>query len=127
MKKFLIGLFLFLGLIGVNSIMENQTEAIAKDMNERTVVRASHILVDSKEEASQIKSDIESGKISFEDAASKYSKCPSGQRGGDLGGFGKGMMVKPFEDAAFSAQIGEVTEPVKTQFGYHLIKVTAAK
>ena len=127
MKKFLIGLFLFLGLIGVNTIMENQTEAIAKDMTERTVVRASHILVDSKEEASQIKSEIESGKISFEDAASKYSKCPSGQRGGDLGGFGKGMMVKPFEDAAFSAPIGEVTEPIKTQFGYHLIKVTAAK
>ena len=127
MKKLLAVLFLFIGLIGVNTIMDNQTEAIAKDMYERTMVRASHILVDSKEEALQIKSDIDTGKISFEDAASKYSKCPSGQMGGDLGGFGRGMMVKPFEDAAFSAPVGEVTEPVKTQFGYHLIKVTAAK
>ena len=127
MKKLLAVLFLFIGLIGVNTIMDNQTEAIAKDMYERTMVRASHILVDSKEEALQIKSDIDTGKISFEDAASKYSKCPSGQMGGDLGGFGRGMMVKPFENAAFSAPVGEVTEPVKTQFGYHLIKVTAAK
>ncbi|MCR4881477.1 MAG: peptidyl-prolyl cis-trans isomerase [bacterium] len=111
--------------------MENQTEVSAKSNYEspnRTMVRASHILVDTQDEALKLKSDIESGKISFEDAAAKYSKCPSGRRsGGDLGGFGRGQMVKPFEDAAFSAPVGEITEPVKTQFGYHLIKVTATK
>ena len=131
MKKFLACLFVVLAFIGVNFIMENQTEVSAKSNYEspnRTMVRASHILVDTKEEALKIKADIESGKITFEDAAVKYSKCPSGRRaGGDLGGFGRGAMVKPFEDAAFSSPVGEVSEPVKTQFGYHLIKVTAAK
>ena len=131
MKRILICLFFMLAMLGVSFIMENQTDVSAKSNYEspnRTVVRASHILVDTREEALKLKSDIESGKISFEDAAAKYSKCPSGRRsGGDLGGFGRGQMVKPFEDAAFSAPIGEVTEPVQTQFGYHLIKVTSAK
>ena len=130
MKKFLVCVLLVLGFIGVNFVMENQNEVSAKGMYEsqnRVAVRASHILVDSKEEAVQLRQDIADGKISFEDAASQYSKCPSGQRGGDLGVFTRGQMVKTFEDAAFSAPVGEVTEPVKTQFGYHLIKVTAAK
>ena len=131
MKKLLLCLFLCLAMIGAGFIMENQTDVEAKSIYEspnRTMVRASHILVDTKEEALKIKADIENGKISFEDAAAKYSKCPSGSRsGGDLGGFGRGQMVKPFEDAAFKAPVGEITEPVQTQFGYHLIKVTAAK
>ena len=57
--------------------------------------------------------------------AKAHSKCPSGQNGGDLGSFGRGMMVKPFEDAAFGSEIGTVVGPVQTQFGYHLIKRTA--
>ena len=63
----------------------------------------------------------------FEDLAKRFSKCPSREQGGDLGFFGKGMMVREFEDAAFSLPVGQVSSPIKTQFGYHLIKVTAKR
>ena len=91
-----------------------------------TTVRASHILVKNRNEAVQIKKDIENGG-SFEEYAQKYSLCPSGQRGGDLGYFGRGQMVKEFEDEAFELPVGEVSEPVLTDFGWHLIKVTDKK
>ena len=90
-------------------------------------VRASHILVKTIEEAKDIKSKIENGELDFELAAAQFSLCPSGARGGDLGFFGKGMMVKPFEDAAFALEQGKISQPVQTQFGYHLIMVTDAK
>ena len=88
-------------------------------------VTASHILVSDKETLDSIKADIEAGNISFEDAARANSTCPSGQNGGELGQFGRGQMVKEFEDAAFSLEVGVVSEPVQTQFGWHLIKVSA--
>lgn len=87
-------------------------------------VEASHILVKTEEEAKKIKQEIESGSIDFPHAAGKYSMCPSGGDGGSLGEFGRGMMVKPFEDAAFAAELNKITEPVQTQFGWHLILVT---
>ncbi len=88
-------------------------------------VRASHVLVKTEDEAKKLREDINAGKISFEDAARKISLCPSGHEGGDLGFFKRGVMVKPFEDAAFAMkEIGEVSEPVKTQFGWHLIQLT---
>ena len=62
-----------------------------------------------------------------EDAAKEFSTCPSKATGGDLGAFGRGQMVKEFEDAAFAAEVGHVVGPVKTQFGYHLIKVEDKK
>lgn len=93
--------------------------ALAEDY---TRVKAKHILVDTKAEATKIKAEIDDG-ASFDYYARTYSKCPSGQNGGSLGYFGRGQMVKPFEDAAFNGEIGKVSEPVKTQFGWHLIMV----
>lgn len=86
-------------------------------------IRARHILVDTKEQADDLKTKIEGG-TTFENLAREHSKCPSGQQGGDLGEFGKGQMVKEFEEAAFSLQEGEVSGPIQTQFGYHLIQRT---
>ena len=87
-------------------------------------VSAKHILVKDEAKCQQILEEIAAGKV-FEEAAQQYSTCPSGQKGGDLGSFGKGQMVKEFEEAAFAAEIGQVVGPVQTQFGYHLIKVEA--
>ena len=89
-----------------------------------TSIRAQHILVENKFEIDDIKRKLDEG-VKFEDCARDFSKCPSGQQGGDLGFFGKGQMVKPFEDAAFSLAVDEVSDAVQTQFGYHLIKRTA--
>lgn len=89
-----------------------------------TEIRASHILVKTEKEAQDIYNEIKNGK-DFAQAAQENSLCPSGQNGGDLGFFGKGMMVRPFEDAAFALdEIGEISQPVETQFGWHLIQLT---
>lgn len=87
-------------------------------------VRASHILVGNYYQAEQIRKDIIEGNGSFEYFANLYSKCPSGRNGGDLGYFKKGQMVPQFEIAAFNLPVGEISKPVWTQFGWHLIKVT---
>lgn len=84
-------------------------------------IKARHILVDQEFEAQDLIKKLEQGS-SFEDLAQKFSKCPSKARGGDLGEFGKGRMVPSFEEAAFGLQINEVSGPVRTQFGYHLIQ-----
>ncbi len=86
-------------------------------------VAASHILVDQEHEVKDIITKIGAGET-FEKMAKDFSKCPSGKSGGALGEFGRGMMVKPFEDAAFGLEVGQLSGPVKTQFGYHLIKRT---
>ncbi len=89
-------------------------------------VRASHILVETETEARNLLDQINAGK-DFAELAKANSNCPSGTRGGDLGSFSRGRMVKEFEDVAFGMEIGQVSEPVKTQFGFHLIKVTEKK
>ena len=89
-------------------------------------IRASHILVKTEEEAKKLLEEIKNG-ADFAKLASEHSICPSGRDGGDLRFFGRGMMVKPFEDAAFALKKGEVSEPVETQFGWHLIKLTDIK
>lgn len=84
---------------------------------------ARHILVDSEEECNSLKAQIEAGS-DFADVAKEHSKCPSGGRGGDLGTFGPGQMVKEFNDVVFNDEVGVVHGPVQTQFGYHLLEVT---
>tara|TARA_R110002049_G_scaffold252264_2_gene427390 strand:+ start:117330 stop:117611 length:282 start_codon:yes stop_codon:yes gene_type:complete len=85
---------------------------------------ARHILVDSEEQCNELKNQISQGS-DFAEVAKQHSKCPSGSSGGELGEFGPGMMVKEFDEVVFSAPLNEVQGPVKTQFGYHLLEVTA--
>ena len=87
--------------------------------------RCSHILVDTQQEAYDLYNQIMSGANFAQLAAQRY-KCPSGRQGGDLGWFGRGQMVKPFEDAAFSYNPGDVTI-VQTQFGWHVIYITGQR
>ncbi len=89
-------------------------------------VNASHILVDSEDKALEILAKINAGEVSFEEAAAEHSSCPSKANGGNLGDFGRGQMVPEFDSAVFDMQVGEISSaPVKTQFGYHLIKLNA--
>jgi parvulin-like peptidyl-prolyl isomerase len=102
-------------------------------------VRASHILLmyqgssrstasRSKEQAAQeiqaLKAQIDAG-ADFAELARQHSDCPSRSKGGDLGAFGRGQMVGPFEDATFGMAVGATSGVVETQFGYHLIRRTA--
>lgn len=87
-------------------------------------ISASHILVEQEYLAQDVLKKLAEGN-SFESLAKAFSKCPSGEDGGDLGSFGKGQMVPAFQDAAFALKVGEVSPIVRTQFGYHIIKRTA--
>tara|TARA_B100000029_G_scaffold501627_1_gene575443 strand:+ start:218 stop:493 length:276 start_codon:yes stop_codon:yes gene_type:complete len=87
-------------------------------------IGAMHILVDHEYEVEDLIKKLENGE-KFEQLAADFSKCPSGKQGGNLGEFGKGMMVEEFEKAAFDLEVDQVSGPVKTQFGYHLIKRTS--
>jgi peptidyl-prolyl cis-trans isomerase C len=86
-------------------------------------VTASHILVKTEDEAKAARERVVGGEA-FGDVAQDVSTCPSKERGGDLGAFSKGRMVPEFEQVAFDMEVDEISEPVKTQFGYHIIKVT---
>ena len=87
-------------------------------------IKASHILVEKKSLAEQIIEEINMG-AAFADMARKHSTCPSRKKGGNLGEFGRGQMVKEFETASFGLKKGEMTQtPIKTKFGYHIIKRT---
>lgn len=87
------------------------------------IARARHILVPSQAECEDLKKQIEGG-ADFAKMAREHSQCPSGKQGGDLGQFSPGQMVKEFDKVVFSAEVGKVHGPVKTQFGYHLIQIT---
>lgn len=122
-----------LGQLAMRNIMKDATvtaEEVKEYYDTNTekfahgpAVHAKHILVDKEDECKSILEKIENGEKTFEDAAKEFSNCPSKAQGGDLGEFSRGQMVKEFEDAAFDAEIGKIVGPVKTQFGFHLIKV----
>lgn len=108
----------------VDKMSDKELEAyFNKNKDSLSKVRASHILVATKEEAEEISKEIKSGKP-FEDFLDKSTDEAAKAQNGDLGFFAKGAMVKEFSDKAFSMKKGEVSGPVKTQFGYHIIKVT---
>ena len=106
-------------------------------MSKKNKISASHILImhkdsqnsrselsldEAKKQIDSIYNDIKSGVIKFSDAAVQHSNCPSGQSGGSLGEFTKGMMVKAFEDVAFSLDVEQLSEPFESEFGFHIIK-----
>ncbi|MFA5215551.1 peptidylprolyl isomerase [Sulfuricurvum sp.] len=85
---------------------------------------ARHILVKTEAECNTLKQEIENG-ASFAEVAADHSQCPSGRKGGDLGKFSPGQMVKEFDSAVFNGDVGVLYGPIKTQFGYHLLEVTS--
>lgn len=109
-------------------VTEEEIAEFYKENKERfqkpEMMNASHILVEDKEKANEVIKEINNG-LSFEEAAGKYSSCQSKENGGNLGEFGKGQMVPEFEEAAFALEENVVSEPVKSQFGYHIIKVNS--
>ncbi len=135
MKKFL-SLFLFVSALiclSGNCLCSLNSVSSRVEAAEYKQVQAYHILVPTEQQAVELKNEINKGQnraevfSNFTSAARKYSKCPSGADGGKLGWFSRGDMVKPFEEAAFNLSEGTVSEPVKTQFGYHLIYVVSKK
>ena len=85
--------------------------------------RAKHILVQDPAFTEDVKKQIENGDLTFEEAAERYSSCPSSAAGGDLGTFSPGQMVPEFDRVVFSEEVGKVIGPVSTQFGFHLILI----
>lgn len=126
MMKNLIKTFLAVAVVflGLNAFASGGFLNPNLDVHE---VRASHVLVKTRKEALQLKKQIENGDITFEDAARQYSLCPSGQYGGDLGYFNRKQMVQQFADTAFDLKVGEISDPVGTKFGWHIIKTTAKR
>ena len=126
LKRSLLAQYLVSNLMSNIEVSEKEVEEFYNE-NKNTFksgenVKASHILVDTLEKANDILKEIKEG-LSFADAAQKYSSCPSKNSGGNLGQFGKGQMVPEFENAVFAMNVGEISEPVKSQFGYHLIQL----
>ncbi len=125
MKNFLVKLFAIVMLLSSASYAwgSKSSEVVEEGP---TQVAAEHILVKTAAEAMEIKKEIDNGG-SFEYYAMKYSMCPSAKNGGYLGYFERGQMVPEFEKKAFSMNVGEVSSPIRTQFGWHLIKVIDKK
>lgn len=125
-KEQLLRTYAVAKVVNVCSVSDDECKKYYDDNGSNFVnpetISARHILVDTEEKALELKKRIDDGE-SFAKVAEEESLCPSSGKGGDLGVFGKGRMVQEFEDAAFSLEQGVVSEPVKTEFGYHLILV----
>ncbi len=108
-------------------VTEEEVQAKYEEMkNKKPEIRASHILVTEEATAKEIQAKLEAG-TSFEDLAKEYGTDGTAAQGGDLGFFGEGQMVPDFEKAAYALEVGEISDIVKTDFGYHLIKLTEKK
>ena len=109
---------------------EDKLRKLYDDLESKTKpieeVQASHILVESKKEADKVYKKAVKGD-NFAELAEKYSTGPSATKGGDLGWFSKNKMVPEFSDKAFSMEAGDISKPVKTEFGWHVIKVTGKR
>lgn len=128
MKKSLLNQYALNKLLANVTVTEEEARAYFEDHKDMFATgpkaKASHILVSSEESAQKILDEINEG-LDFAEAAQKYSSCPSGQAGGDLGEFGPGQMVPEFDNAVFSMKAGEISAPIQTQFGYHIVKVAS--
>lgn len=102
-------------------------DARFKDAAPQTEYHAAHILVETEEKAKELKAQIESGAEFAELAKANSTDTGSGAAGGDLGWFGLGMMVKPFEEAVVAMKPGDLAGPVQTDFGWHLIKLSETR
>ena len=108
--------------LATDEAVKQRYDEFAKEQSTKEEVKARHILVATEEEAKAIAEELKKGG-NFEEIAKKKSSDSSKEKGGDLGFFSKGQMVKQFEDAAFALKVGEVSAPVKSDFGWHIIKV----
>ncbi|SFL63690.1 peptidylprolyl isomerase [Salibacterium qingdaonense] len=105
---------------------EDKRSYYEEHQEELESVTARHILVDDEKTAAKVKDELADG-ASFEELAAEYSTDGSASSGGELGSFTRGQMVEPFEKAAFSMNPGDISEPVSTEFGYHIIEVLDRK
>ncbi len=122
-----IALQAVVGAAVTDATLQAAYDARFKDMAPANEYNAVHILVATEDEAKAIKSELDGGADFAEIAKAKSTDTGSGANGGDLGWFGLGAMVKPFEDAVIAAKVGEVTAPVQSDFGWHLIKVVETR
>ncbi|MCK5915349.1 MAG: peptidylprolyl isomerase, partial [Deltaproteobacteria bacterium] len=106
--------------------VEQYYQTHAEEFKQAKQVRARHILVQDEATAKEIEKKLKGG-ADFATLAQESSKCPSSSKGGDLGFFTRDRMVKEFADVAFTLKKGEVSDPVKTKFGYHIIEVVEIK
>ncbi len=126
-KEFYINHYLTIEMDKFNNPSDEDLQKMFDEYQMKEEVRASHILVNTEDEAKNVLERINKGD-KFEDIAREVSIDPgSGVAGGDLGYFTRIKMVKPFSDAAFSMEIGEISEPVQSDFGYHIIQLTDKK
>ncbi len=125
-KKNLLKSYAFAKTIEGHDVTEEEVkefyEKVKDNLKVPATAHAAHILVDDEEEAKKIKARVEAGE-DFGELAKENSTCPSKDNGGDLGQFYPGQMVPEFDEKVFSMEKGEISDPVKTDFGYHIIKL----